>query len=120
VKAKNKKTASEEKKEKKGEEKMKTTTNKNIIIASFALIMSAFTMFNSFAVEDSIKNKNKFEIKLNINNETIKSKIAEVENLINEFISKYDKIDIYISAEVEDEAIVEPWMLNDNYYSKEN
>lgn len=108
-----------EKEVKKGEKKMKTTLYKNIIIASFAIILSAFTMYNSFAVEDSIKNKNTFEIKLNIDHETLKSKIAEVENLIIELIGKYDKLDIFISAEIEDEAKIESWMLNDDYFEEE-
>ena len=97
---------------------MKTTKIKYTAIVILAVLMSTFTMFNSFADGDTIKAK-KSEVLVKIDIDTVKKNVAELENLIKDLLTKYDYLNINITANLDDENEIEAWMLNNNYFEDE-
>ncbi|MFC2132244.1 hypothetical protein ACFLRG_00445 [Bacteroidota bacterium] len=97
---------------------MKTTKIKYTTIVFLALLMSTFTMFRSFANEDTIIIK-KNEVVVKIDNDSINKRVTELENLIKDLLSKYDYLDINITFKHKNENHVESWMMDNNYFEDE-
>ncbi len=97
---------------------MKTQKIKNIKIISLAVLMTTFTMFSSLANSNNFDKKN-IEDTIKVDNDSIKKRLSELENLISELMYKWNDLRELIDSEYESEVVIEDWMFDDEYFSEE-